>query len=127
MALSLTSTLLVAVHTAVKTAIDAGAGAGYLSIYNAGGTRLSVLPFTDPCGTVNATTGQLTVVFGSRDAGAEATGTASYARVFDSTGVALINNLPCVAGSAPVADSCVISSLSIVLNSPVEGVSFTIG
>lgn len=127
MALILSPALLTAAHTAVKNLIDAGSGPGYMSIHNSGGTVLAVLPFTDPCGTVNSGTGQLTIVFGPRDDAAAATGTAALAKVFDSAGTLLIDAIPCVAGSAAQANTCVLTTTSIVLGAPVEGISFTIG
>lgn len=127
MPIVITPTLLIAAHNAVKTAIDAGGAAGSLSIYNASDLRLSVLPLTYPCGTVNGTTGTLTITFGARDEQAEASGTASYARLKTSAGVTLIDTIPCAAGSAPIADTCVLSSLTVVSGAPVEGTSFTIG
>lgn len=127
MAMVITPTLLVAAHNAVKSAIDAGGAAGSLSIYSASDLRLAVLPLTYPCGTVNGTTGTLTITFGARDEAAEASGTASYARLKTSAGTTLLDTIPCAAGTAPVADTCVLSSLNVVSGAPVEGTSFTIG
>lgn len=127
MALVLTPTLLTAAHNAVKTAIDAGGAAASLYVYSASDVQLSVLPLTYPCGTVNAATGTLTITFGARDAAADASGTASYARLKTSAGTTLMDTIPCAAGTAPVADTCVLSTTNIVMGAPVEGTSFTIG
>lgn len=127
MAIILSPTLLIAVHTAGKTTIDAGGAAGKLEIYSAAGTRLSTLPLSYPCGTVSGTTGQLTITFGARDEQAEASGTAAYAKVLTSASLVLIDNIPCAAGTSAVADTCVLTSLTITQGAPVEGVSFTIG
>lgn len=118
--------LLVSVHTAVKDEIDGGGAAGYIDIYDSSDTLLSTLPLDYPCGTVNGTTGQLTIDFGARDDEAAATGTADYGVVKDSAGTTLIT-LDCAEGTSAVADTLVLSSLSIVAGAPVEGVSFTIG
>lgn len=81
--------------TPIKTAIDAGAGAGLIDIYNGTipataatavttQTKLGTLTFSDPCGTVSA--GMLTMSAITQDSSADATGTASWARIKDSTG-----------------------------------------
>jgi hypothetical protein len=117
----------VAVQTAVKDEIDAGAAAAHVDIYDSGDVLLSTLPLAYPCGTVNGTTGQLTISFGARDEAAAATGTASYGQLVDADDRVLEDNIPCQAGTSPVSGKLVLSSLSIVSGSPVEGVSFTIG
>ena len=118
--------LLVAAHTAVLGEIDAEGAAAYVAIYNISNTLLSTLPLDYPSGTVSGTTGQLTCTFGARDEAAAASGTASYATVCDAADKVLIT-LSCAAGTAAVADTCVLSTLSIVSGAPVEGVSLTIG
>ena len=117
----------VAVQTTVKDQIDAGSGAARIDIYDVDDVLLSTLPLTDPCGTVTAGTGQLVCTFGPRDEEAAASGTASYAQLKTSAGTVLEDNIPCQAGSTPVSGRLVLSSLSIVIGAPVEGVSFTIG
>lgn len=80
---------------AITAAIDAGAGAGTLKIYT--GTRpstggaitsqvlLGTLTFSDPSAPA-ASGGVLTFNSITQDASADATGTAAWARVADSTG-----------------------------------------
>lgn len=94
MAIGYATTLRSNRMTQVVNAIDAGAGAGKLRIYD--GTRpatgaaittqvlLAELTFADPCGTV--TNGVLTFSALTADASADASGTASWARVVDSDG-----------------------------------------
>lgn len=77
----------------IKTAVDAGAGAGLLRIYDgtrpatggAATTLLAELTFTDPSAGA-AAAGVLTFSAITADASANATGTASWCRVVDSTG-----------------------------------------
>ncbi|MEQ1771219.1 MAG: hypothetical protein ABL879_15415 [Devosia sp.] len=77
----------------IRIAIDAGAGAGLLRVYDGtrpstGGsatTLLAELTFTDPCAG-SAAAGVLTFSSITADASANATGTASWCRVVDSTG-----------------------------------------
>lgn len=78
----------------IKAAIDAGAGAGTIKIYT--GTQpttaadaittqtlLGTLTFSDPCGT--SASGTLTMSAITQDSAADATGTATWARIADST------------------------------------------
>lgn len=73
--------------TAIKDAIDAGSGAGKLKLYNGtrpatGGsatTLLGTLTCSDPCGTV--TSGELTFSALTPDTSADASGTATWARL----------------------------------------------
>ena len=55
-----------------------------------------------------------------------ATGTADHADICDAAAKILIV-LSCAAGVTPVADTCILTTLSIVAGAPVEGVSLTIG
>ena len=117
---------LVAAHTAFKDLIDAGAGAGSIKIRDAADVLLAQIPLTDPCGTVNGTTGQFTITPSGRDESADATGTAAYAEFCDSNGLVHLS-LPAQAGSAAVSGKIVINSLSIVAGGPVEVLSATVG
>ena len=75
----------------IKTLIDAGAGAGLLRIYNgtrpatggAATTLLAELTFSDPSAPA-AAAGVLTFSAITQDSSANATGTATWARVVDS-------------------------------------------
>ena len=117
---------LVAAHTAFKDLIDAGAGAGSIKIRDAADVLLAQIPLTDPCGTVNGTTGQLTITPSGGDESADATGTAAYGEFCDSAGLVHLS-LPAQAGSAAVSGKIVINSLSIVAGGPVEVLSATVG
>ena len=79
----------------LKTAIDAGAGAGTIKVYNGtqpttandaitSQTLLATLTFSDPCGSTSS--GTLTMSAITQDSSADATGTATWARIADSTG-----------------------------------------
>ena len=117
---------LVAAHTAFKDLIDAGSGAGSIKIRDAADVLLAQIPLTDPCGSVNGTTGQLTVTPSARDESADATGTAAYGEFCDSAGLVHLS-LPAQAGSAAVSGKLVINSLSILAAGPVEVLSAIIG
>ena len=117
---------LVAANTSFKDLIDAGAGAGSIKIRDAADVLLAQIPLTDPCGTVNGTTGQLTITPSGRDESADATGTAAYGEFCDSDGLVHLS-LPAQAGSAAVSGKLVINSLSIAAGGPVEVLSATVG
>jgi len=77
---------LVAAHTALRDVIDSGSGAGFVRIRSAADVLLAQVPLSDPCGSVNGTTGQLTLSIAGVDAGADATGTAAHFRIYASDG-----------------------------------------
>lgn len=117
---------LIAAHTAFKDLIDAGAGAGFIRIRNSADALLAQVPLSDPCGTVNGTTGQLTFSIAGPDTSADATGTAAYGEFCDSTGLVHLA-LPAQAGGVAVSGKIVINTLSIVAAGTVEVLSATVG
>lgn len=104
MALGFATTLRTARASQIVAAIDAGAGAGKLRLYNGtrpatGGavtTLLAELTFSDPCGTV--TNGVLTFSAITSDAMADNTGTATWFRIVDSTGAFVLDGTITVTG-----------------------------
>lgn len=81
--------------TPVWTAIDAGSGPGIIEIYNGTipatpatavttQTKLGTLTFSDPAGSV--TSGVFTASAITQDSSADASGTATWARIKDSSG-----------------------------------------
>ena len=117
---------LVAAHTAFRDLIDAGTAGGSIKIRDAADVLLAQIPLTDPCGTVNGTTGQLTITPSGRDESANATGTAAYGEFCDSNGVVHLS-LPAQVGADAVSGKIVINTLSIVAGGPVEVLSATVG
>ena len=117
---------LIAAQTSFRNLIDSGAGAGYLNIRSSTDVLLAQVPFLDPCGTVSATTGQLTMLLNGRDDAADATGTAAYGELCDSGGVVHLT-LPAQAGFAATPGKLIISTASIVMGDPVEVISATVG
>jgi len=86
--------------TSIRDAIDAGSGAGTCMTYTGTipadvatavttQTLLGTLTFSDPCGSVAA--GVLTMSPITQDSSADASGTATWARVADSTGAAVLD------------------------------------
>lgn len=117
---------LVAAHTALRDLIDSGSGAGFARIRSSADVLLAQVPLSDPCGTVNGTTGRLTLSIAGVDTGADATGTAAYGEICDSDGNVHLA-LPAAAGTSAVAGQIVLNTLSIVLGVPVAISSATIG
>ena len=117
---------LAAAHTSFQALIDAGSAAGSIKIRDAADVLLATIPLTDPCGSVNATTGQLTITPAGRDESADASGTAAYGEFCDSDGAVYLS-LPAQAGSSAVLGKLVINTLSIVAGGPVEVLSATVG
>lgn len=77
---------------AVTSAIDAGAAAGNLKLLDSNGNTLSTLALAKPCGSVAS--GVITFLGMSLvDPAAAASGTATAARIEDSTGTTVISGL----------------------------------
>lgn len=94
MAISFKATVRSSRANVIRDAVDAGATAGLLRIYQGtrpatdgattGSTLLAELTFSDPCA-ANASNGVLTMSAISPDTSANATGTAQWFRVVDGT------------------------------------------
>lgn len=111
-------------HTAFLALIDAGT-AGSIKIRNSADTLLCTVTLTDPAGTVNGTTGQLTLTQAAAGT-AVATGTAAYAEICSSAGTVHLA-IPAQQGTAAVSGKIVLNTLSIVSGGPVDILSCTIG
>lgn len=117
---------LVAAHTSFRDLIDSGSGAGFIRIRSSADVLLAQVPLSDPCGSVNGTTGQLTLSIAGPDTSADATGTAAYGEICDSDGDVHLA-LPAQQGTSAVSGKLVLNTLSIVAGGPVEVLSATIG
>lgn len=117
---------LVAAHTSFRDLIDSGTGAGSIKVRDNSDVLLATIPLSDPCGSVNGTTGQLTFSIAARDESADATGTAAYAQFCDSDGDVHLA-LPAQAGTSAVSGKIVLNTLSIVAGGPVEVLSAVVG
>ena len=117
---------LIAAHTSFRDLIDSGSGAGSIRILDSADVLLAQIPLTDPCGTVNGTTGQLTITPSGRDESADASGTAAYGEFCNSDGTVYLS-LPAQVGTAAVAGKLVMNTLTVAAGGPVEVLSATIG
>lgn len=126
MALGFATTLRTARASQIVAAIDAGAGAGKLRLYNGtrpatGGavtTLLAELTFSYPCGTV--TNGVLTFSDITSDSSADTTGTATWFRIVDSTGAFVLDGTITVTGGG---GDITMTSTSIQAGVTVDGTS----
>jgi len=128
MALEVDTALINTRLDAIKDAVDAGAGAGTLKIYDGtrpakGGTvttLLATLTFTDPSFPA-ASAGVLTASAIAQDASADATGTATWFRVEDSVGGFVMDGDVGTSGS-----DLNLNTVAIVIAQPVSVTSFVI-
>lgn len=117
---------------ALITAIDAGAGPGTIKIYTGtqpttandaitSQTLLGTLTFSDPCGSTSA--GVLTMSAITQDSSADATGTAAWARIADSTG-ATVFDVDC--GNTGGGATLQFNTVNFVIGGPILITSFTV-
>jgi hypothetical protein len=116
----------IAAHTAFLALLDAGASNATIRIRDSADVLLAEIPLSDPAGTVNGTTGQLTLSISARDESANASGTAAYGEFCDSDGLVHLA-LPTQQGSVAVSGKLVLNTLTIVATTPVEILSAVIG
>ena len=102
MAVNYAATLKSTRMQAVIAAIDAGAGPGTLEICSAAfAAVLAIIPLSDPSFTEAA--GVITMAgVPKSDTAADATGTAAVARIKDSNGVVVVNNLTVGVGTGDI-------------------------
>jgi len=115
---------LVAANTSFRDLLDSGAAA-LLRIRDASDVLLVSYTLSDPCGSVNGTTGVLTITAPSA-VNAAASGTAAYAELCTSGGTVHLS-LPAQAGTTAVAGKVVLNTLALVSGAPVSIVSIVIG
>lgn len=116
---------LVAAHTALLNEIDAGAAAGKIRLFAENDTLLAEITLTDPAGTVNGTTGQLTLTEATSGTGL-ADATSTWGTITDSDNN-VVATLPVSQGSSAVSGEIVLSNTSIVTGADVSLVSALIG
>jgi hypothetical protein len=113
----------VAANTAFRDTLDSGTNA-LLRIRDASDVLLVSFTLSDPCGSVNGTTGVLTITAPSAT-NAAASGTAAYAELCTSGGTVHLS-LPAQAGTSAVDGKVVINTLALVSGAPVSVVSIVI-
>lgn len=127
MAIGLATSLRTNRVTQILNAMDAGAGAAKIRIYNGtrpatGGTAttlLAELTCSDPSGTV--TNGVFTLSAITQDSSADATGTATWFRIVDSTGAFVLDgSVSAIGGGGDLQ----LGTTSIIATAPVLVASF---
>lgn len=113
-------------HTALLALIDAGTGAGKVNVRDSSDTLLAQMILDDPAGTVNGTTGQLTLTVATQDSSADATGVAAYGEITDSDDNVIVS-MPTQEGTVAVSGYLVMNSLNIIATAPVSIASITFG
>ena len=116
----------------IKTAIDAGSGAGTINIYD--GTQptlpsdavttqhlLGTLTFSDPCGATSS--GVLTFSAITQDSSCDYTGTTTWARIKDSSGAVVFD---CDVGTTGGGATLQFNTTNFVITGPILISSFTI-
>lgn len=115
----------IAAHTAFRDLIDSGSGAGFIRIRDSSDVLLAQVPLSDPCGSVNGTTGVITFSIAGLDSSADNNGTAAYGEVCDSDGDVHLS-MAAQSGSSAVSGKLVLNTLTIIAGGPVGIVSATI-
>ena len=111
-------------HTAVLDYIDQGAGNGILTLYTEADATLISYTLSGPAGTVNGTTGQLTIT-APASANATGTGTCTWCEITDSDSNSVVQ-LPVQTGTSAVSGYLVLNTDAIVTGAPVEILSIVI-
>lgn len=120
------TTVLDDAHQAVIDRLDAGTGNAVINIRDASDVLLAQIDLNDPCGTLHATTKQLTFSISGPDTSANASGTAAYGEFADSDGNVHLS-LPTQEGASAVSGYLVLNSETIVVSTQVTVASATIG
>lgn len=132
MALTLRTTLRTTLATAIRDDLDSGAGAALIKVYT--GTKpagpdtaitsqvlLGTLTCSDPCGSVSS--GVLTFSAITQDAAADATGTATWARITESGGAAIADVSITTSGGG---GDLIMNTVTVVTGGPISCSSLTI-
>lgn len=119
--------------TPIRDAIDAGAGAGTIKVYTSPmatlpsdaistQTLLGTLTFSDPSGST-PTGGTFTASAITQDSSADATGTAAWARIADSTGATVMDVDITVSGGGGAMQ---MNTTSVVIGGPILITALTV-
>jgi hypothetical protein len=119
------ASIIVSAHTAVLNAIDAGSSVGKFRFYDDADNLLGEVLLDDPAGTVNGTTGTLTL---SIDVPQTVTddGTCTYADITDSDNNVIVS-IPVEEGDAAVSGKIVVNTVSFVTGASLDVLSASIG
>ena len=119
------SSIIVTAHTAVLAAIDAGSGPGKFRFYDDTDALLGEVLLQDPAGTVNGTTGTLTLLIDVAQT-VSADGTCTYADITDSDNNVIVS-IPVEEGDTAVSGKVVVNSVAFVTGASLDVLSASIG
>lgn len=114
----------IAANTAFLGVLDGAETEAKIRLKNVVGVILATIPLDDPCGTVNGTTGALTIT-APEAVNVSVTGAAVTAELCDGDNV-VHKTMPCIAGTAPVAGYCVLKVTQLYVGGTVALVSLVI-
>jgi hypothetical protein len=119
------ASIIVSAHTAVLNAIDAGSSVGKFRFYDDTDNLLGEVLLDDPAGTVNGTTGTLTL---SIDVPQTVTddGTCTYADITDSDNNVIVS-IPVEEGDTAVSGKIVVNTVAFVTGASLDVLSASIG
>lgn len=106
--------------------VDANPAPAHINIKSAADVLLIKVQLTDPAGSVNGTTGQLTLTPAGTGLAVWAGGRAAYGEVCDGAGNVLLA-LPTIAGVAPVPGYLVLNALDLLSGAPLTLTSVLVG
>jgi hypothetical protein len=116
----------IAAHTALLTLIDSGASTSKIRLRDALDVLVAEYVLDSPGGTVNGTTGQLTLDIVDTSIAAAATLVIAYAQILDGDSVVHLS-LPAVEGETAVTGHVVVNQLSVAIGAEVNLLSAVIG
>ena len=119
------ASIIVTAHTAVLNAIDAGSSVGKFRFYDDSDNLLGEVLLQDPAGTVNGTTGVLTLLPDVAQT-VSADGTCTYATITDSDNTVVVS-IPVEAGDTAVSGKLVVNTTAFVSGASLDVLSASIG
>jgi hypothetical protein len=119
------ASIIVSAHTAVLNAIDAGSSVGKFRFYDDTDNLLGEVLLDDPAGTVNGTTGTLTLSIDVPQTVSD-DGTCTYADITDSDNNVIVS-IPVEEGDTAVSGKIVVNTVSFVTGASLDVLSASIG
>ncbi|WP_027853855.1 hypothetical protein [Marinobacterium litorale] len=121
-----TAAALIPAHTGYLNALDADANPAQVVVRDGAGAALATFTLSDPAGTVNGTTGQLTLTDAGGSYTASATGQAVDAQIQDGAGT-VFSVLPVIKHNAAVPGYCVLNEVDLTSGMSLILVGLTVG
>lgn len=123
-AITFSAAAKIAANTELLTLLDAGSSNALVKLYNNDDQLIAEIPLDDPAGTVNGTTGILTLDIDGTDT-ALISAVCAYAKITDSDGTAHVT-IPVKEGNAPESGYLVLNETTVIAGVTVTLVSAVI-